>query len=149
VTYLNRRALGAALVVAVNSDESSLGRRHRPLTLDDRAVVAALCAVDLVPFDDDTPRDLIAASWTCWPKVATIRRRQPGAAEVLAHAAALSRPCSFERSTASHVRIQAAERNPRYNFGFRTRRTARMLAHDREVDARGLNCPRSCAPRRH
>jgi rfaE bifunctional protein nucleotidyltransferase chain/domain len=68
VTCLEQaRALGAALVVAVNSDDSvrRLGKdQDRPLnTLSDRmAVLAALAAVDLVvPFDDDTPRDLIAA----------------------------------------------------------------------------------------
>ena len=69
VTYLEQaRALGASLVVAINSDASvrRLGKATgRPLNaLDDRmAVVAALGAVDLVvPFDADTPRDLIAAS---------------------------------------------------------------------------------------
>jgi rfaE bifunctional protein nucleotidyltransferase chain/domain len=68
VTCLEQaRALGAALVVAVNSDDSvrRLGKgRDRPLNaLADRmAVLAGLAAVDLVvPFDDETPRDLIAA----------------------------------------------------------------------------------------
>ena len=68
VTCLEQaRALGAALVVAVNSDDSvrRLGKGEgRPLnTLSDRmAVLAALAAVDLVvPFDGDTPRDLIVA----------------------------------------------------------------------------------------
>ena len=68
VAYLeSARRLGAALVVAVNSDASvkRLDKgTDRPLnTLDDRmAVLAALAAVDLVvPFDDDTPRDLIVA----------------------------------------------------------------------------------------
>jgi rfaE bifunctional protein nucleotidyltransferase chain/domain len=66
------RALGAALVVAVNSDASvrRLGKGgDRPLNpLADRmAVLAGLAAVDLVvPFDTDTPRDLIAA---CLPDV--------------------------------------------------------------------------------
>ena len=73
VTYLEQaRGLGAALVVAVNADESV--RRlakgpDRPLNpLADRmAVLAALACVDLVvPFDDDTPRDLIVA---CRPDV--------------------------------------------------------------------------------
>src|SRR5690348_18125298 len=66
VTYLEQaKALGASLVVAVNSDASvkRLGKGDdRPLNaLDDRmAVLAALAAVDLVvPFDDDTPRELI------------------------------------------------------------------------------------------
>ena len=73
VTCLDQaRALGAALVVAVNSDASvrRLGKgADRPLnTLADRmAVLAGLAAVDLVvPFDADTPRDLIAA---CLPDV--------------------------------------------------------------------------------
>ena len=69
VAYLEQaRGLGAALVVAVNSDASvrRLGKGDgRPLNpLDDRmAVLAGLAAVDLVvPFDDDTPRELIVAS---------------------------------------------------------------------------------------
>ncbi len=73
VTCLDQaRALGAALVVAVNSDASvrRLGKTgNRPLNpLADRmAVLAALAAVDLVvPFDGDTPRELIAA---CLPDV--------------------------------------------------------------------------------
>ena len=73
VTYLEQaRGLGAALVVAVNSDASArrLGKgADRPLNAhDDRmAVVAGLGAVDLVvPFDDDTPRELIVA---CRPDV--------------------------------------------------------------------------------
>ena len=69
VTYLEQaRGLGAALVVAVNADDSV--RRlakgpDRPLnTLADRmAVLAGLAAVDLVvPFEDDTPRELIVAA---------------------------------------------------------------------------------------
>ena len=69
VTYLDRaRALGASLVGAINSDDSvrRLGKGEgRPLNpLDDRmAVLAALEAVDLVvPFDADTPRELIVAA---------------------------------------------------------------------------------------
>ena len=69
VTYLDQaRGLGASLVVAVNSDASArrLGKGDdRPInSLDDRmAVLAALAAVDLVvPFDTDTPRELIVAS---------------------------------------------------------------------------------------
>jgi rfaE bifunctional protein nucleotidyltransferase chain/domain len=68
VTYLARaRALGASLVVALNSDASArrLGKgSDRPLNaLADRAaVVAALGAVDAVTwFDDDTPLALILA----------------------------------------------------------------------------------------
>jgi rfaE bifunctional protein nucleotidyltransferase chain/domain len=69
VTYLSRaRALGAALLVALNSDTSArrLGKgTERPLnTLADRlAVVAALECVDAVTwFDEDTPEALIAAA---------------------------------------------------------------------------------------
>jgi rfaE bifunctional protein nucleotidyltransferase chain/domain len=73
VTYLAQaRALGASLVVALNSDASvrRLGKgEERPLNrLDDRmAVVAALGCVDLVTwFDEDTPLDTILA---CRPDV--------------------------------------------------------------------------------
>ena len=73
VTYLEQaKGLGASLVVAVNGDASvrRLGKDgDRPLnTLEDRmAVLAALACVDLVvPFDSDTPRDLIVA---CAPDV--------------------------------------------------------------------------------
>ena len=68
VTYLARaRALGAALLVALNTDASArrLGKgADRPLnSLEDRAaVLAALAMVDAVTwFDDDTPEALIAA----------------------------------------------------------------------------------------
>jgi rfaE bifunctional protein nucleotidyltransferase chain/domain len=68
VTYLARaRALGATLLVAINSDASAkrLGKgEERPLnSLADRmAVVAALESVDLVTwFDEDTPLALILA----------------------------------------------------------------------------------------
>jgi len=66
VTYLQQaRALGAALVVAVNSDASArqLGKGpDRPLNIEmDRAlVVAALQAVDhVVLFDEATPCEMI------------------------------------------------------------------------------------------
>ncbi len=93
VTYLDQaRALGASLVVAVNSDDSvrRLGKgKDRPLNaLDDRmAVLAALEAVDLVvPFDTDTPRELIVA---CLPDVLVkgadyTAATTAGAAEVIA-----------------------------------------------------------------
>src|SRR5205809_8055461 len=78
VTYLEQaRGLGAALVVAVNSDASvrRLGKGDdRPLhTQHDRmAVPAAPAAVDLVaPFGDDTPRPLIVA---CRPDLLARRR---------------------------------------------------------------------------
>jgi rfaE bifunctional protein nucleotidyltransferase chain/domain len=93
VTYLEQaRGLGASLVVAVNTDASvrRLGKGDdRPLNaLDDRvAVLAALAAVDLVvPFDEDTPRDLIVA---CAPDVLVkggdySAETTAGAAEVIA-----------------------------------------------------------------
>jgi rfaE bifunctional protein nucleotidyltransferase chain/domain len=73
VTYLARaRALGASLVVGVNSDASAkrLGKGDdRPVNAaaDRMAVLAALEAVSLVtPFDEDTPLALILA---CRPDV--------------------------------------------------------------------------------
>ena len=73
VTYLAQaRALGASLVVGVNSDASvqRLGKgADRPLnSLEDRmAVLAALQAVDMVvAFEEDTPLALILA---CRPEV--------------------------------------------------------------------------------
>jgi rfaE bifunctional protein nucleotidyltransferase chain/domain len=73
VAYLARaRALGAALLVALNSDASArrLGKPgERPINaLEDRlAVIAALSMVDAVTwFEDDTPAQLIAA---CRPEV--------------------------------------------------------------------------------
>ncbi len=73
VTYLAQaRALGAALVVGVNSDASvkRLGKdSDRPINpLHDRmAVLAALESVSLVvEFDEDTPQNLILA---CRPDV--------------------------------------------------------------------------------
>jgi len=73
VTYLDRaRALGASLIVGVNTDASA--RRldkgpDRPLNpLEDRlAVIAALESVSaVVAFDEDTPLDLVLA---CHPDV--------------------------------------------------------------------------------
>ena len=73
VTYLARaRALGASLLVALNTDASvkRLGKgEERPInTLADRAaVVAALASADLVTwFDDATPLALILA---CRPEI--------------------------------------------------------------------------------
>lgn len=73
VTYLSQaRALGNALVVALNSDDSvrRLGKGpDRPInTLQDRmAIIAALECVDLVSwFDEDTPLNLILR---CKPQV--------------------------------------------------------------------------------
>lgn len=67
VEYLaHAKSLGDRLVVGVNSDRSvrALKGPGRPInTLEDRAVVlAALTSVDaVVEFDQDTPRELIAA----------------------------------------------------------------------------------------
>lgn len=67
VSYLRQaRSLGDALVVALNSDRSvrSIKGEGRPiLNQQERSeVVAALEAVDYVTiFDDETPRELIAA----------------------------------------------------------------------------------------
>ena len=73
VTYLAQaRAFGASLIVGVNSDASvkRLGKGDdRPVNLqaDRMSVLAALASVSLVvPFDDDTPLNLILA---CKPDV--------------------------------------------------------------------------------
>ena len=114
VTYLDQaRSLGAALVVAVNSDESvrRLGKGDdRPLNpLDDRmAVLAALASVDLVvPFAGDTPRDLIVA---CLPDILVkggdyTAETTAGAAEVIAAGGRfVAIPFQFDRSTTALVR---------------------------------------------
>lgn len=73
VTYLAQaRALGAALIVGVNSDASVKRQgkgNDRPVNVeaDRSAVLAALESVSLVvPFDEDTPLNLILA---CKPDV--------------------------------------------------------------------------------
>ena len=73
VSYLDRaRAIGASLVVGVNTDDSvrRLGKgEERPVNrLEDRlAVIAALESVSLVvPFDEDTPFALVLA---CHPDI--------------------------------------------------------------------------------
>ena len=109
VTYLEQaRGLGASLVIAVNSDASArrLGKGDdRPInTLDDRmAVLAALAAVDLVvPFDADTPRELIVA---CRPDVLVkggdyTAATTAGAAETIAAGGRfVAIPFEFDRST--------------------------------------------------
>jgi len=109
VTYLDQaRSLGASLCVAVNSDASArrLGKGDdRPVNpLDDRmAVLAALAAVDLVvPFDADTPRDLIVA---CRPDALVkggdyTAATTAGAAETIAAGGRfVAIPFAFERST--------------------------------------------------
>ena len=113
VAYLEAaRALGASLAVAVNSDASvkRLGKGDdRPLNmLDDRmAVLAGLASVDLVvPFDDDTPRDLIAAAL---PDVLVkggdySSETTAGAAEVMAAGGRfVAIPFAFDRSTTALV----------------------------------------------
>jgi D-glycero-beta-D-manno-heptose 1-phosphate adenylyltransferase len=114
VTYLWRaRALGAALLVALNSDASArrLGKEGpRPVnTLEDRmAIVAALGAVDLVTwFDEDTPAALITAARPevlakggDWPA-----ERIVGAREVLGRGGrVVSIPFEHERSTTALLR---------------------------------------------
>ena len=114
VTYLARaRALGAALLVALNSDKSvrNLGKgTDRPLNpLADRlAVLAALECVDAVTwFDDDTPEALIAA---CRPQVLVKGGDWPveriaGAGGVLARGGqVVSIPFEHERSTTDLVK---------------------------------------------
>jgi rfaE bifunctional protein nucleotidyltransferase chain/domain len=114
VSYLDAaRREGAALVVAVNSDASvrRLGKGgDRPLNaLADRmAVLAALASVDLVvPFDGDTPRDLIVA---CRPDVLVkggdyTAATTAGAAEVMAAGGRfVAIPFAHDRSTTALVR---------------------------------------------
>ena len=113
VTYLAQaRALGASLVVALNSDASArrLGKGpDRPLnTLTDRAaVIAALEAVDYVTwFDEDTPlacinllRPDILVKGGDWPI-----ENMVGATEVLSWGGrVLSVPFEFQRSTTALV----------------------------------------------
>jgi rfaE bifunctional protein nucleotidyltransferase chain/domain len=120
VAYLARaRALGAALLVALNGDASArrLGKgEDRPINaLEDRmAVVAALSMVDAVTwFDEDTPEALILASRPevlvkggDWPV-----ERIAGAREVMARGGrVVSIPFEHERSTTSLVsRIRGAK----------------------------------------
>jgi rfaE bifunctional protein nucleotidyltransferase chain/domain len=120
-TYLARaRALGAALLVALNGDASArrLGKGPgRPVNaLEDRlALVAALEAVDAVTwFDADTPAALIAA---CRPEVLVKGGDWPverivGAREVLARGGAVhSIPFEHQRSTTALLeRIEARNR---------------------------------------
>jgi rfaE bifunctional protein nucleotidyltransferase chain/domain len=121
VTYLSRaRELGAALLVALNSDASArrLGKAEdRPINaLQDRlALVAALGTVDAVTwFDDDTPEALIAAARPevlvkggDWPV-----ERIAGGSQVLARGGrVVSIPFEHQRSTTDLVgRIRAGIR---------------------------------------
>jgi D-glycero-beta-D-manno-heptose 1-phosphate adenylyltransferase len=120
VTYLARaRALGAALLVALNSDASArrLGKgEERPINaLEDRlAVIAGLTAVDAVTwFEEDTPESLIHA---CRPEVLAKGGDWPmdrivGAAEVLSRGGrVVSIPFEHERSTTRLIkRIRGAQ----------------------------------------
>jgi rfaE bifunctional protein nucleotidyltransferase chain/domain len=119
VTYLDRaRELGAALLVALNSDASArrLGKGvDRPVNgLEDRlAVVAALASVDAVTwFEEDTPAGLLDL---CSPDVLVKGGDWPadrivGAREVLARGGRVeSIPFEHQRSTTSLLaRIRAA-----------------------------------------
>jgi rfaE bifunctional protein nucleotidyltransferase chain/domain len=111
VTYLDRAAaLGASLIVGVNSDSSvrRLGKGDdRPINAeaDRMAVVAALEAVSLVvPFVDDTPLALILA---CRPDVLVkggdwAPEKIVGAAEVRGWGGrVVAIPFEHERSTTS------------------------------------------------
>ncbi len=118
VTYLAQaRALGAALVVALNTDASvrRLGKGDdRPMNaLEDRmAVMAALASVDLVTwFDEDTPLERILAARPDilvkggdWAPDAIV-----GASEVRARGGQVhSIPFEVERSTTALIsRIRA------------------------------------------
>jgi len=121
VTYLARaRALGASLLVALNSDASArrLGKgADRPVNgLEDRlALLAALAVVDAVTwFDTDTPAPLIDA---CRPEVLVKGGDWPvariaGAAGVLARGGRVE-SIAFEhaRSTSTLLeRIRGASR---------------------------------------
>ena len=120
VAYLARaRALGAALLVALNSDASArrLGKPgERPINaLEDRlAVIAALSMVDAVTwFEEDTPAQLIAA---CRPEVLAKGGDWPaerivGAKDVLARGGrVVSIPFEHERSTTALLqRIRGAK----------------------------------------
>jgi D-glycero-beta-D-manno-heptose 1-phosphate adenylyltransferase len=119
VTYLARaRSLGAALLVALNSDASAkrLGKgEDRPVnSLQDRlAVIAALESVDAVTwFDDDTPLALIQA---CRPEILVkggdwTPGRIVGAEDVLGRGGRVeSVPFEHQRSTSALLkRIRGA-----------------------------------------
>jgi len=114
IAYLEEaRELGASLVVAVNTDDSvrHLGKgEDRPLNpLEDRmAVLAGLAAVDLVvPFDTDTPRELIVA---CRPDVLvkggdyTVATTAGAPETIAAGGRFVAIPFEFDRSTSKLLR---------------------------------------------
>lgn len=108
VTYLAQaRALGAALVVGVNSDDSVRRQNKapdRPINpLADRmAVLAALESVSLVvPFDEDTPLELILAlrpdmlaKGGDWPVESIVGAREVKAWGGQAHSIPFTHQCS-------------------------------------------------------
>ena len=114
VTYLEQaRAMGASLLVALNSDASArrlgkgAGRPLNPLA-DRMALIAALASVSAVTwFEDDTPEKLVAA---CRPDVLVKGGDWPvariaGAASVLAGGGkVVSIPFEHERSTTALVK---------------------------------------------
>ncbi|MDR1423211.1 MAG: D-glycero-beta-D-manno-heptose 1-phosphate adenylyltransferase [Azoarcus sp.] len=113
VTYLAQaRALGAALIVALNTDGSvrRLGKgADRPLNpLEDRmAVLAALASVDLVTwFDEDTPlarilevRPDVLVKGGDWAVEAIVGATEVRSAGGIVH----SIPFEFERSTTALI----------------------------------------------
>lgn len=120
VTYLAQaRALGASLIVGVNTDDSvrRLGKgQDRPINpLADRlAVLAALESVSLVAaFDEDTPLELVLA---CRPDVIVkggdyTAKTTVGAAEVIAWGGRFEAiPFVAERSTSGL--LQRIRRRP-------------------------------------
>lgn len=145
VTYLARaRALGAALLVALNADASArrLGKGPgRPVNaLADRmALVAALASVDAVTwFDEGTPEQLIEA---CRPDVLVKggdwpAERIAGAAQVVARGGAVhSIPFEHQRSSTALLdrisalpRAAARKRARRASAGKRKVRAARSRA---------------------
>lgn len=114
VSYLEEAAqLGSSLIVAVNTDDSVRRQNKgsdRPINLlsDRLALVASLQSVDLViPFDTDTPLDLIVAikpdilvkggDWSI-DKIA-------GAREVIANGGEVhSIPFRYQRSTTNLIK---------------------------------------------
>ena len=122
VTYLAQaRAMGACLVVAINSDASArrLGKApDRPINgLEDRlAVVAALESVDLVTwFEQETPllailacRPEVLVKGGDWPLDAIVGSREVAQWGGTVHAI----PFLFERSTTALLAKARASRKP-------------------------------------
>ena len=144
VTYLARaRALGAALIVALNADASvrRLGKGPgRPVNaLADRlALVAALEAVDAVTwFDDDTPEALIAA---CRPDVLVKGGDWPvarivGAAGVLARGGTVH-SISFEHARSTTALLERVAAGPKGAARSRARRASAPRRKSRAAGSR-------------